>query len=129
MVVAREQDDKFTTEIVLADSTLRPIYAGQPADKHGLGTDMRPGQLVLAGYAACTNMTVRGLLMKDGVEVDDVIVCVDWDTSEEGKTKIYSKIEIVGDLPQDVKDEYIEKAKMCAVRQILLSEKEFLPME
>ncbi len=130
MVVAKKKDDKFTTEIFVAeDSNIRTVYAGQPTAVGGLGTDFRPGQLVLAGYASCAHMTISKMLLADKVEFEDVIVSVSADNSEEGKTKFYTKFEILADIPQEKKDEYIAKGKSCFVSRLLTNEKEFFDME
>ncbi len=129
MIIAKKKDNKFTTEVVIAeDSQVRVVYAGQPEASGGTGTDFRPGQLVLAGYAACANMTVSKALIADNVEFADVIVSVEADTSQEDKTKIGIKIEILADIPQEQKDVYIQKGKTCFVGRMLNSEKEFVDL-
>ncbi|OOB78790.1 MAG: hypothetical protein BEN18_06230 [Epulopiscium sp. Nuni2H_MBin001] len=127
MIVAKRKDNKFTTEVVIAeDSQVRVVYAGQPEASGGTGTDFRPGQLVLAGYAACANMTVNKALIADNIEFEDIIVSVEADTSQHDKTKIGIKIEIMADISQEQKDKYIQKGKTCFVGRMLSSEKEFV---
>jgi len=43
--------------------------------------------------------------------------------------KFFIRTEIEGDIPQEKKDQIIERVKRCPVCRILRSEKEFLPME
>ncbi len=130
MIVAKKKDDKYTTEITLSKAhSVRPVYAGLPEKSGGLSTDFRPSQLVLAGYAACASISVRSWLSDDNVEFEDVIVSTKMEVTEDGKTKIFTKIEIVSDIPQEQKDIYIQRAKSCTVSKILRSEKEFLDME
>ncbi len=130
MVVSRAKDNKYTTEITIGEnSQIRPIYCGQPAEVGGLGTDFRPNQLVLAGYVSCLSVNVRHALMVDNIEFEDVIISADMNNDEEGVSKIYTKIEIIADLDEEVKKKYIEKAKNCYVKQILSNEKQFFDME
>ncbi len=130
MIVARKKDDKFTTEAIVAeDNKVRAVYAGQPTEVGGTGSDFRPGQLVVAGYASCANMTVSKALIADGVEFEDVIVSVEADNSEEGKTKLFIKIEIIADISDEQKAKYIERGKNCFVGRMLNNEKEFIDME
>ncbi len=130
MVVSRAKDNKYTTEITIGEnSQIRPVYCGQPMEAGGLGTDFRPNQLVLAGYVSCLSVNVRHALMQDNVEFEDVIISADMNNDEEGISKIYTKIEIVADLSDEIKQNYIEKAKNCYVKQILCNEKQFFEMK
>ncbi len=125
MIVARKKDDKYTTEITLADN-IRSVYAGQPADLGGLGTDFRPGQLVLAGLSACISITIRQWLDNDKVAYEDVIVSTGMDNSVKGKTTFTVDIDIVSDIDNAKKEEYKERVKSCPVCNILANEKEFI---
>ncbi len=129
MIISRAKDKKHTTEIFIDnDKSIRPIYSGQLLEDDGLGTDFRPSQLILAGYAACMNITLRNCLQEDNVAYDDVIVSVDMDGKGD-TTKFYSKIEIIADISNEEKSKYIEIAKNCYVKGLLASEKEFLDMK
>ncbi len=130
MVTSRAKDNKYTTEITITkDGGIRPVYAGQPIENGGLGTDFRPSQLLLAGYVSCMSVNLRHALMTDGVEFEDVIISADMDNTDEGVSKIFTKIEIIADLTEEKKKEYIDKSKNCYVKTILCNEKQFLDME
>ena len=95
----------------------------------GSGEYMGPHDLVCAGYAACLNMTTRSILEKMGLPFEKVIVHIDMDKKEEGKTKFLYKVEIVGDLDEKTKKEVIAKAELCPVRKTLSQEISFETME
>jgi len=54
---------------------------------------------------------------------------VDIDKTDLDNVKFFIRTEIEGDIPQEKKDQIIERVKRCPVCRILRSEKEFLPME
>ncbi len=130
MIIAKSIGDKYTAQMNLeGNDKVKVVYAGQPVELDGTGEDMRPGQLLLSGYAACINITARQLLNKENLSYDDVIVSVDMDNSQKGKTKFFSKVEIISDtVSQEKKDEIINTLKDCAVCKILANEKEFLDL-
>ncbi len=128
-MIAKSKDKQFTTEITQPDSPhIRTVYAGLPVESGGLGTDFRPSQLLLAGYIGCLNMTLQQLLIDDGITFENVTVSADINTKEEGINKIYTKIEIDADLPEETKQVFIEKAKNCYVKTLLTNETQFFDM-
>ncbi len=130
MIISKAKDNRHTTEITISDNkTVRPVYAGQPIENGGLGTDFRPAQLVLAGYLSCLSINVRHFLNEDNIPYEDVIITGDFDSSDEDLTKIYTKIEIIADISKEEKDRYIAMASSCHVGRILSSKKEFLPLD
>ncbi len=130
MIISRAKDNNYTTELTVAEnSQIRPVYSGQPVENGGTGTDFRPSQLVLAGYVSCMSVNLRHALIQDKVAFDDVIISADMDNEEEGISKIYTKIEIIADISDEKKQEYIEKSKNCYVKTILSNEKQFFEMK
>lgn len=125
MIIAKSSDKGYLTEMTVEGKDLHSIYADQPVSKGGCGQDMRPGQILLSSYAACMNITLRMLLNDEQLPYEGVNVTVDMDNSEEGVTKFYRKVEIVSDIPQEKKDELIERVKRCPVCKILNNKKEF----
>ncbi len=125
MITAKSCGKDYLTEIKLDEPGFHAVYADQGTDIGGRGIDMRPGQLVLSGYAACMNIMIRRWMNEEGLDFDDVTVTVDMDNSTPGVTKLYKKIEIVADIPQEKKDELIHRADTCPVCNILKNEKEF----
>ncbi len=130
MIIAKTKSEKLIAEMQLVGSeNIKPIVAGQPVEVGGTGDEFRPGQLLLAGFAGCIQLTARKMLNKEGLKYDDVIVTVDMDNSEEGVTKFFRKIEIVSDtISEDKKKEIIEILKDCPVCNILSNKKEFLDL-
>ena len=125
MIIAKSTDKAYLTEMTLEGTKVHPVYADQPVKSGGGGQDMRPGQLLLSSYAACINITLCQLLKEEKLPYEAVNVTVDMDNSEEGVTKLYRKIDIVSDIPQEKKDELMERVKRCPVCKILNNRKEF----
>ncbi len=130
MIISKAVDNKWTTKIYLSDDdNVKPIFSGQPVSRGGTGEHMRSGYLLLAGFASCMNSTTRKMLDKQNLQYDDVIVCTDFDNSNEEVTKFYSKIEIVSNnIEQSKKDEIIKAAKDCTICKVLKSKAEFYDM-
>ncbi len=131
MIVASANSNKYEVKISLdGNDAIKPIIAVQPMELGGTGMDMRPGHLILSGFAGCIHVTAREILDEQKLIYDDVIVSVDMDNSVDGMTKFYSKVEIVSDTISDVKkNEIIAILKNCDVCKILANDKEFLDME
>ncbi len=130
MIVSRAKDNKLTTEITVSDCpTVRPIYCGQPIENGGIGTDFRPSQLLLAGLISCMSVNVRAHMDQDNIPYEDVIISADMEHTEDGITKISTKIEIISDISDEEKQKYIDIANNCYVKRLLASEKQFLTME
>lgn len=125
MIIAKSCGKDYLTEIRPEADGFHSVYADQGTDIGGAGVDMRPGQLVLSGYAACMNIMIRRWMNEEGLPFESVNVAVDMDNSTPGLTKFYKKIEIIADIPQDKKDELIKRADTCPVCKILSNEKEF----
>ncbi len=125
MITAKSCGKDYLTEIRLDTPGFHAVYADQGVDIGGRGIDMRPGQLVLSGYAACMNIMIRRWMNEEGLKFEDVVVSVDMDNSTPGVTKLYKKIEIIADISREKKAELIRRADTCPVCNILKNEKEF----
>ena len=129
MIIAKSCGKDYLTEMKLDAEGFHAVYADQGTDIGGAGIDMRPGQLVLSGYAACMNIMIRRWMNEEGLAFRNVTVMADMDNSTPGGTKFYKKIEIDADIPQEKKDELIKRADSCPVCNILKNEKEFYNMD
>lgn len=126
MIVSKNLNGKFLTEITISDKPeVKPVLADQPVKNGGFGESMRPNELMLSGYVACMNMTARSLLSKENLPFEEVICSVEMKNDEEGITKFYTKVEILGDIPLEKKDEIAKQTKSCFVSQLLSNKKEF----
>ena len=129
MIIAKSCGKDYLTEMKLDAEGFHAVYADQGTDIGGAGIDMRPGQLVLSGYAACMNIMIRRWMNEEGLAFRNVTVMVDMDNSTPGVSKFYKKIEIDADIPQEKKDELIKRADSCPVCNILNNVKEFHNMD
>ena len=126
MITATSKGDNYITEL----SDGKHIFYADTI-KHEGGSDMyaRPTDILCSAYAACTNITTRMVLDREGLKYDKVTVWVDIDKSDLNNVKFHIKTEIEGDIPQAKKDKIIERVKRCPVCRILRSEKEFLDLK
>lgn len=129
MITSISMDKNYLTELSNGEEGVAKIYADIPTNQGGNGENMRPGEILLSGWAACMNITTRKYLNRDGITFDKVIVKVDIKKEEEGISKFYSKIEIFADIPQEVKDRIVEEVKGCPVCDTLKRTAQFLDIE
>ena len=125
MITATGKKDNYITELSDGKHT---FYAD--TIEHEGGSDMyaRPTDILCSAYAACTNITTRMVLDREGLKYDKVTVWADIDRTDLNNVKFYIHTEIEGDIPQEKKDEIIERVKRCPVCRILKAEKEFLEL-
>ena len=125
MITAVSKGDNYITELSDGKHT---FYADTL--EHEGGSDMyaRPTDILCSAYAACTNITTRMVLDREGLKYDKVTVWADIDRTDLNNVKFYIHTEIEGDIPQEKKDEIIERVKRCPVCRILKAEKEFLEL-
>ena len=125
MIKATSKDGGYITELTNGKHT---FYAD--TIEHEGGSDMyaRPTDILASAYAACTNITTRMVLDREGLKYDKVTVWTDIDRTDLNNVKFYIHTEIEGDIPQEKKDEIIERVKRCPVCRILKAEKEFLEL-
>ena len=126
MITAVSKSDNYITELSDGKHT---FYADTL--EHEGGSDMyaRPTDILCSAYAACTNITTRMVLDREGLKYDKVTVWADIDRTDLNNVKFYIHTEIEGDIPQEKKDEIIQRVKRCPVCRILKAEKEFLELE
>lgn len=126
MITAVSKKEDYLTEI---GNGTKMIMADTPESDGGGDQFLRPGDILASGYAACVNITIRKELNARKLSYDRVVVQVEMDRSNPEKVVFYTKTEIVGNIPQKVKEQIIENAKECPVCNILRAQKEFLPLE
>lgn len=66
------------------------------------------------------------ILKRENISYDKVVVKVDLDRSEEGKSKFVYDVDIVGDISEEVKKNIMKMLKNCPVRKTLSNEIEFI---
>ncbi|EMR12944.1 OsmC/Ohr-like protein [Methylophaga lonarensis MPL] len=81
-----------------------------PAEAGGHGTGMRPMELLLLGLGGCTSYDVIEILKKSRQDVQDCVVEIDAERSEEAPkvfTKIHIKYTVTG---KQLKTNFVERA-------------------
>jgi putative redox protein len=91
-------------------------------DKGGNGEYFRPHDLLCAGLASCLNITARMVLDKMNVAYEKVIVKVDLDRTDEVRTGFLYDVDIIGDVPEEVKQKVINLLSKCPVHKTLAKE-------
>lgn len=127
MITATGKGKNYVTE--LTDGRGHYAFADVMADAGGENLYSRPGEILAEAYAACMNITARQLLDQAGYPGTEVVTKVNMDRSDPAKTVFYSRTDIGGDVPEDVKAVVLDKITRCPVCKILAGEKEFLPLE
>jgi len=129
LITSTSLNKDYLTQLSNNQEGVAPIYADIPVEQGGGGENMRPGEILLSGWAACMNITARKYLNRDKLSYDKVIVSVDLKKDDEGISKFYSKVEIIGDIAQEDKDRIVEEVKSCPVCDTLTRTAQFLDLE
>ena len=130
------RSDEADPEGFLQDITAGPnhhILADEPEAYGGSNLGMSPYNLLSAGLAACTSMTIRMYARRKGWPLSDVSVAVTHDkihasacatcVTTEGKVDQFKRsITLTGDLSEDQRQSLLEIANKCPVHRTLESE-------
>mgnify|MGYP002635670177 CR=1 FL=1 len=122
--------DGYTTRIKLGT---HEIVADEPVSAGGFDFGPSPYELVSAGLAACTAMTMKMYANRKEWKIDEIVVHVKHDRRhiddcvdcEDPKLKIDyfdKKIELKGDLDEAQRQRILDIASRCPVHKTLLSE-------
>ncbi|UUZ86872.1 OsmC family protein [Paenibacillus sp. P26] len=82
--------------------------------------------MIEAGYAACLNITARMVLDSMKAPYDGVTVQVELDRRDEAATVFNYRIDIQGELDEDVKRIVLNKVANCPVKKTLSKPIEFI---
>jgi Predicted redox protein, regulator of disulfide bond formation len=126
MIISESKNENYCTEI---SNQTTVVFSDVTEEKGGGGQYFRPHDLLCAGYASCLNITVRMVLDSKNIEYEKVIVKIDLDRSCEHKTRFLYDIDILGNIPDDIKQQIIKIASNCPVRKTLSKEIEFAKIE
>lgn len=121
------KEEKFTTEI---KAGAHRLTADEPASFGGSDFGPSPYQLVAAGFAACTAMTLRLYADRKKWDLKEVYVhvshekthaedCLNCESSDSKIDKFIREIELVGDLNTEQKQRLLEIADKCPVHRTL----------
>ena len=126
MVTATSKETNYVTEITDGEHV---IYSDTIKSDNGTGDYVNPADMILAAYTACVNITLRKRMRAQGLVWDKVTVHADMNRKDPEDIKIYTKIIIEGDIPQEKKDELIANVLDCPICKVLKGGKSFFPLE
>lgn len=129
-VLVREQDKKFTRQIIMARHAL---IADEPTAAGGTDQGPNPYELLLAALGSCTSMTVRMYANRKNLPLESIEVRLAHDRihaedcgeceSETGMVdRIEKQIRLEGDLTDAERGRLLEIADKCPVHKTLLNE-------
>ena len=103
-------------------------YADAAVESGGSGLYPRPGEYLMSAFAGCMNMTARGLLDELSASYAEVVTKVELDRSNLDRLTFFYKTEIIGDVPEEIRQQVLREIENCDVCRMLRAEKTFLPM-
>ena len=83
----------------------------------------------MSAFAACMNMTTRGLLNERNASYEEVVTKVELDRSDLDHLTFFYQTEIIGDVPEEIRQQVLREAENCDVCRMLRAEKTFLPLD
>ena len=126
MITVRGVADKRMATLSNGSCT---YYADVPAESGGTGLYPRPGEYLMSAFAACMNMTTRGLLNERNASYEEVVTKVELDRSDLDHLTFFYQTEIIGDVPEEIRQQVLREAENCDVCRMLRAEKTFLPLD
>jgi len=97
----------------------RLVFADEPTQMGGTDLGFSPFELVGAGLAACTTMTMRMYAKRKGWEMDGAQVDVTWEQSDRHNSTFHRRITLDPSLTQDQRTRLIEIADKCPIHRML----------
>ena len=112
---------------------LHHILSDEPVDQGGTDLGMTPHQLISAGLAACTSITLRMYAGRKQWPLDHIYVdvahnkihardCADCESNEGMVSRFTRTIHLSGDLTEEQRARMLEIANKCPVHRTLLQE-------
>jgi putative redox protein len=97
----------------------RLVFADEPKKVGGTDLGFSPFELVAAGLAACTTMTMRMYAKRKGWEMDGAQVDVTWSQTDRYNSTFRREISLDPSLTEDQRTRMIEIADKCPVHRML----------
>ncbi len=120
---ARRQDGGLRH---LLDIRGHQITADEPEDEGGSDAGAKPEELVAAGLAACTAMTLETYAGRKGWDVGDLRVDVDVEPGRGGSATRFSvRVHVPRELADEQRSRLLEIAAKCPVHRILEGQARF----
>ena len=119
MIISKSMSENYKTEISNGSAV---ICSDVTEDKGDNGEYFGPHDLLCASLASCLNITARMVLDRMNVAYEKVVVKVDLDRTDEARTGFLYDVEIIGDVPEELKQKVINLVSKCPVHKTLAKE-------
>lgn len=125
MVTAKSEVKNYRTIISGGNGE---VIADVPVGHGGTGEGLRPFELLLGGFTACYNITLRMLLDKKNISYRSVTITADENRETKQGTMLVSfKVVLDADISEEEKQEVIQRAfEKCPVHNALAGNIEFV---
>jgi putative redox protein len=98
------------------------LVLDEPAEKGGTDTGPRPTQLLAAGLAACTAITVEMYADRKGWDLGQVEVDVDFAYEKEVPVRFEVALRVGAELSEEQRERLLVIAAKCPVHRVLAAE-------
>jgi putative redox protein len=105
------------------------LVLDEPPEKGGTDTGPRPTQLLAAGLAACTAITVEMYAERKGWELGTVEVDVDFAYEKEVPVRFELALRVGAELSEEQRERLLVIASKCPVHRVLASEAQITIVE
>lgn len=122
MIISEGGQERYCTYLTNEHTA---ICSDVLASSNGEGEYFGPYDLICSGIASCLNITARMLLERMEITYEKVVVKVDMDFVEPGKTKFIYDVDIIGDIDEVTREYIMENLTECPIQKTLSSEIEF----
>lgn len=125
MVTAKSEAKNYRTVISGGSGQ---VIADVPVERGGTGEGLKPFELLLGGFTACYNITLRMLLDKNKINYRSVTITAEENREKKPGTMIVSfKVTLDSDIAEQEKQELIQRAfDKCPVHNALTGNIEFV---
>jgi putative redox protein len=113
--IATITDEIYRTEL---KARKHNVIADEPEEEGGKDLGPRPGDFYRISLASCTAITLRMYANRKNFDVQKIEVTVSSEPAE-GKTMLYTDIEINGNLDEAQRQRMLQIAKLCPVHKVL----------
>lgn len=120
MAEIKSRIGKELYKVTIESSSGNSLISDEPIELGGANLGFSPTELLASSLAACTSATLRMYADRKGWDLQEVKLNVKLERdSENNKTHISRRIEILGNLDEDQRKRLLAIANACPVHKIL----------
>lgn len=119
MIVSTSCVNQYVTEVTNGQHV---IYADTATKLGGSACGFDSQELLCAGFASCLNITTRMVLEKKELPYDKIVVKVDLQERNYKENHLLYQIDIIADMPAEMKQNILNIVKNCPISKILEGE-------